>query len=147
MLKTSEVTRTTITMIAILSPDSLRKQPSTCWPRARSFGDVSRKPLKYVIDPFPKPTALFPTPIMSRKRKNAQSTPAAADLPPPRETQSLRPVEKPLSSTRLSQLIYLIAFLSLLLVTFYSWRIVQYKIATGGWWNLVLGQDPSRDGK
>jgi hypothetical protein len=31
-----------------------------------------------------------------------------------------------------------------ILTAFYSWRILQYKTAVGGWWNILLGERPLR---
>ena len=60
-------------------------------------------------------------------------------LPPRRSEPIIRPVSPPLSSTRLSNLIYLLIGLTTLLGAFFSYRIVQYK-ADVGWWNLALGR-------
>ncbi|KAJ6602790.1 hypothetical protein DFH09DRAFT_969145 [Mycena vulgaris] len=65
-----------------------------------------------------------------------------SDLPPKRETPSLQPVSKPLASTRLNRLIYLLLLLSTLLSAYYGYRVVQWKTEVGGWWNLALGKRP-----
>jgi len=61
-------------------------------------------------------------------------------MSPPR---ALRPVSAPLSSTPLSRLIYILITLSVLLISYYSYRGLQYKSAVGGWWNLALGKPPA----
>jgi len=90
-------------------------------------------------------------PVTTRQRKSAQqldtlgetgSNHSASDLPPPRERKGLRPVSKPLSNTRLTNLIYILAITSLLFGGFYAWRITQWKAEAGGWWNLALGKKP-----
>ncbi|KAJ7054206.1 hypothetical protein C8F01DRAFT_499116 [Mycena amicta] len=63
-----------------------------------------------------------------------------SDLPPKREGPALRPVSKPLSSTRLNRLIYLLLLVSTLLSAYYGYRIVQWKTQAGGWWNLASGK-------
>ncbi len=55
----------------------------------------------------------------------------------------LKPVSAPLSSTRLSRLIYLLVLLSAILTVYYSYRVVQWKTEVGGWWNLSTGKRPS----
>ncbi|KJA21765.1 hypothetical protein HYPSUDRAFT_41609 [Hypholoma sublateritium FD-334 SS-4] len=62
------------------------------------------------------------------------------DLPPSRTSDSLRAVSAPLSSTRLSNLIYLLIGLTTLLCAFYTYRVFQYKREVGGWWSLALGR-------
>ncbi|KAJ7741180.1 hypothetical protein DFH07DRAFT_981742 [Mycena maculata] len=64
-----------------------------------------------------------------------------SDLPK-RDTPMLKPVSKPLSSTRLPRLIYLLLILSTLLSAYYGYRVVQWKTEVGGWWNLALGKRP-----
>ncbi len=64
----------------------------------------------------------------------------ADDLPPSRTSDSLRSVSAPLSSTRLSNLIYLLVGLTTLLCAFYTYRLVQYKREVGGWWSLASGR-------
>ncbi|KAK0449038.1 uncharacterized protein EV420DRAFT_1622168 [Desarmillaria tabescens] len=54
----------------------------------------------------------------------------------------MKPVSAPLSSTRLSRLIYLLVVLSAILTAYYSFRIVQWKTEVGGWWNPSTGQRP-----
>ncbi|KAJ7479772.1 hypothetical protein FB451DRAFT_1350919 [Mycena latifolia] len=65
-----------------------------------------------------------------------------SDLPPKREGPSMKPVSKPLSSTRLNRLIYLLILLSTLLSAYYGYRVIQWKTEVGGWWNLALGKRP-----
>ncbi|KAF8175473.1 hypothetical protein K438DRAFT_1608490 [Mycena galopus ATCC 62051] len=65
-----------------------------------------------------------------------------SDLPPKRDAPPLVPVTKPLASTRLNRLIYLLLLLSTLLSAYYGYRIVQWKTDVGGWWNLALGRRP-----
>ncbi|KAF5392527.1 hypothetical protein D9757_002227 [Collybiopsis confluens] len=64
------------------------------------------------------------------------------NLPPKREGKRLQPVNPPLKSIRLSNLIYILVLLSTLLTAFYSYRLVQWKSEVGGWWNLALGKKP-----
>jgi hypothetical protein len=64
----------------------------------------------------------------------------AQNLPPPRKSKPLRHVSKPLSTTRLSRLVYLLVFLSAVLAAYYSWRVLVWKTDVGGWWNLALGR-------
>ncbi|KAJ6629866.1 hypothetical protein B0H10DRAFT_2208438 [Mycena sp. CBHHK59/15] len=71
---------------------------------------------------------------------NASSDPS--NLPPKRQGPLLTPVSKPLQSTRLSRLIYLLLLLSTLLSAYYGYRVVQWKTEVGGWWNLALGKRP-----
>lgn len=54
----------------------------------------------------------------------------------------MKPVSAPLSSTRLSRLIYLLALITTALAAYYSWRVMQWKTEVGGWWNLALGVPP-----
>ncbi|KAK0201240.1 hypothetical protein DFS33DRAFT_1358423 [Desarmillaria ectypa] len=54
----------------------------------------------------------------------------------------IKPVSAPLSSTRLSRLIYVLVVLAAILTAYYSYRIVQWKTEVGGWWNLSVGQRP-----
>ncbi|KAJ6511185.1 hypothetical protein C8R45DRAFT_859051 [Mycena sanguinolenta] len=77
---------------------------------------------------------------MSRTMSNADHE--NSDLPPKRQAPSLTPVSKPLASTRLNRLIYLLLLLSTLLSAYYGYRIVQWKTDVGGWWNLALGKRP-----
>ncbi|KAF7324597.1 hypothetical protein MKEN_00501000 [Mycena kentingensis (nom. inval.)] len=65
-----------------------------------------------------------------------------SNLPPKRKGPALRPVDAPLSKTRLNRLIYLLLLLSTLLSAYYGWRIMQWKTEVGGWWNLALGKKP-----
>ncbi|KAJ7263146.1 hypothetical protein B0H12DRAFT_1201262 [Mycena haematopus] len=65
-----------------------------------------------------------------------------SDLPPKREAPMLVPVSKPLASTRLNRLIYLLLLLSTLLSAYYGYRVVQWKTDVGGWWNLAVGKRP-----
>ncbi|KAF8815060.1 hypothetical protein BYT27DRAFT_7201157 [Phlegmacium glaucopus] len=60
----------------------------------------------------------------------------------PRRSPALTPVSAPLSTTPLSRLIYILITLSMLLISYYSYRGLQYKSAVGGWWNLALGRAP-----
>ncbi|KAF9458101.1 hypothetical protein BDZ94DRAFT_1174328 [Collybia nuda] len=54
-------------------------------------------------------------------------------------------VSPPLSSTRLSRLIYLLALITALLAAYYSYRSIQWKSEVGGWWNLAaVGKRPSQ---
>ncbi|KAF8152374.1 hypothetical protein B0H34DRAFT_724933 [Crassisporium funariophilum] len=83
----------------------------------------------------------------TRKRTSPQSSShsistTAQNMPPPRRSEPLKPVSPPLSSTRLSRLVYILALLTLLLGAYYSYRGLQYKTAVGGWWNLALGRKP-----
>ena len=55
-------------------------------------------------------------------------------------SRALRPVSAPLSSTPLPRLIYILTTLSVLLISYYSYRGLQYKSAVGGWWNGALGR-------
>ncbi|KAJ7487333.1 hypothetical protein B0H11DRAFT_2278893 [Mycena galericulata] len=64
-----------------------------------------------------------------------------SDLPK-RDAPMLKPVDKPLSSTRLPRLIYLLLLLSTLLSAYYGYRVIQWKSEVGGWWNLALGKRP-----
>ncbi|RDB19016.1 hypothetical protein Hypma_014363 [Hypsizygus marmoreus] len=78
-----------------------------------------------------------------RQRASPLSSNAIADnLPPPRTSKPMRQVSAPLTSTRLSRLIYLLALLTSLLLLYYSYRVVQWKTEVGGWWNLALGRHP-----
>ncbi|KAF7334541.1 hypothetical protein MVEN_02284000 [Mycena venus] len=77
---------------------------------------------------------------MSRTMANADHK--NADLPPKRDAPAVTPVSKPLSSTRLPRLIYLLLLLSTLLSAYYGYRVVQWKTEVGGWWNLALGKRP-----
>ncbi|KAJ7220794.1 hypothetical protein GGX14DRAFT_432090 [Mycena pura] len=65
-----------------------------------------------------------------------------SDLPPKREGPALRSVSKPLASTRLNRLIYLLVLLSTLLSAYYGYRALQWKTEVGGWWNFALGRPP-----
>jgi len=60
-------------------------------------------------------------------------------MSPPR---GLLPVSAPFSSTPLSRLIYILITLSILLISYYSYRGLQYKSAVGGWWKMGLGKPP-----
>lgn len=52
-------------------------------------------------------------------------------------------VTAPLSSIRLSRLIYILTTLSILLISYYSYRALQYRSAVGGgWWNIALSRTP-----
>ncbi|KAJ7659309.1 hypothetical protein DFH06DRAFT_1195473 [Mycena polygramma] len=64
-----------------------------------------------------------------------------SDLPQ-RQKPLTTPVSKPLSSTRLTRLIYLLLALSTVLSAYYGYRVVQWKTEVGGWWNLALGRRP-----
>ncbi|KAJ7075248.1 hypothetical protein B0H15DRAFT_917046 [Mycena belliarum] len=64
------------------------------------------------------------------------------NLPPKRTSPSMRNVSKPLESTRLNRLIYLLLLLSTLLSAYYGYRVLQWKTEVGGWWNLALGKRP-----
>ncbi|KAJ6589332.1 hypothetical protein B0H19DRAFT_979557 [Mycena capillaripes] len=64
-----------------------------------------------------------------------------SDLPK-RDAPKLKPVSKPLSSTRLTNLIYLLLLFTTLLSAYYGYRVVQWKTDVGGWWNLALGKRP-----
>ncbi|KAF7361055.1 hypothetical protein MSAN_01136400 [Mycena sanguinolenta] len=77
---------------------------------------------------------------MSRTMSNADHE--NSDLPPKRQAPPLASVSKPLASTRLNRLIYLLLLLSTLLSAYYGYRIVQWKTDVGGWWNLALGKRP-----
>lgn len=91
---------------------------------------------------------------------NDKSRPVNSDdLPPSRKSDTLRSVSPPLSSTRLSNLIYLLVGLTTLLCVFYTYRVVQYKREVGGWWShwsvalgrpqdayTVRGDTPARKG-
>ncbi|KAJ7901056.1 hypothetical protein B0H14DRAFT_3123624 [Mycena olivaceomarginata] len=77
---------------------------------------------------------------MSRTTANADHKDAA--LPPKRQGPLVKPVDKPLASTRLNRLIYLLLLLSTLLSAYYGYRVVQWKTDVGGWWNLALGRRP-----
>jgi hypothetical protein len=55
-------------------------------------------------------------------------------------TRALQPVSAPLSSTPLPRLIYILTTLSILLLSYYSYRGLQYKSAEGGWWDTALGR-------
>ncbi|KAF9475749.1 hypothetical protein BDN70DRAFT_222275 [Pholiota conissans] len=74
-------------------------------------------------------------------REKIQST--AHNLPPSRTSASLRTVSAPLSKLSLSRLIYILAGLTVLLLAFYSYRVVQYKREVGGWWSLAMGKTPA----
>ncbi|KAJ7161955.1 hypothetical protein C8R43DRAFT_991796 [Mycena crocata] len=54
----------------------------------------------------------------------------------------MTPVSKPLESTRLNRLIYLLLLLSTLLSAYYGYRVIQWKTEVGGWWNLAVGKRP-----
>ncbi|KAI5123012.1 hypothetical protein M0805_007633 [Coniferiporia weirii] len=69
-----------------------------------------------------------------------QDTPE--NLVPKRRGKALRPVAKPLTHTRLTNLIYILVGLGALLSAFYGYRIIQWKSEVGGWWNLALGKRP-----
>ncbi|KAJ7711304.1 hypothetical protein B0H14DRAFT_2483233 [Mycena olivaceomarginata] len=77
---------------------------------------------------------------MSRTTANADHKDTA--LPPKRQGPLIKPVDKPLASTRLNRLIYLLLLLSTLLSAYYGYRVVQWKTDVGGWWNLALGRRP-----
>jgi hypothetical protein len=47
----------------------------------------------------------------------------------------MAPVSKPLSSTKLHRLIYLLILLSTLLSAYYGFRVVQWKTEVGGWYD------------
>ncbi|GLB43014.1 hypothetical protein LshimejAT787_1204630 [Lyophyllum shimeji] len=81
-------------------------------------------------------------PSTRKRTTSGSSTATANNLPPPRTSKGLKSVSAPLTHTRLNRLIYLLAFLTTLLVAYYSYRVVQYKSEVGGWWNLALGRPP-----
>ncbi|KAJ7364552.1 hypothetical protein DFH08DRAFT_839526 [Mycena albidolilacea] len=62
---------------------------------------------------------------MSRTTANADHKDTA--LPPKRQGPLIKPVDKPLASTRLNRLIYLLLLLSTLLSAYYGYRVVQWK--------------------
>jgi hypothetical protein len=68
---------------------------------------------------------------MSRTTANADHKDTA--LPPKRQGPLVKPVDKPLASTRLNRLIYLLLLLSTLLSAYYGYRVVQWKTDVGGW--------------
>ena len=43
---------------------------------------------------------------------------------------------------RSSRLIYILITLSILLISYYSYRGLQYKSTLGGWWNIALDTTP-----
>jgi len=68
--------------------------------------------------------------------ENIQAT--ANNLPPPRRSPIMRAVSPPLSSTRLSNLIYLLVGLTTLLAAFLAYQTVQHKADFGSWWNFFV---------
>ena len=68
--------------------------------------------------------------------ENIQST--TDNLPPPRRAPIMRTVSAPLSSTRLSNLIYLLVGLTTVLGAFLSYRTGHHKAGVGSWWNIVF---------
>lgn len=83
---------------------------------------------------------------MSTRTRQNSSPPkqehSAKDLPPPRTRKGLKSVSKPLSNTRLTDIIYILAGISILITGFYAYRITQWKSEAGGWWNLAVGKRP-----
>ena len=78
----------------------------------------------------------------TRQRRTAPAN-SSSDLPPPRSRKkALRPVQKPLSNTRLTSVIYILVATSVLLGAFYAYRITVWKTEVGGWWNLMVGKKP-----
>ncbi|TBU23678.1 hypothetical protein BD311DRAFT_742267 [Dichomitus squalens] len=74
-------------------------------------------------------------------KKSVVNSPS--DLPPPRECKAVRDdVPLPFSRTPLHRFNYYLALFALLLMVFYSWRMLQWKAEYGGWWNLALGHRP-----
>ena len=67
----------------------------------------------------------------------------SSDLPPRRgQHKPLRPVSPPLAHTPLHRFNYALALAAAALLAFYAWRLLQWKAAVGGWWNLALGHRP-----
>jgi hypothetical protein len=65
----------------------------------------------------------------------------SANLPAKRTTQSLQSVSAPLYNTRLSNLIYLLVSLSVVLTFYFGFRAAEWKVPE---WRLALGMSPSR---
>lgn len=80
----------------------------------------------------------------TRSRANPQ--PGGNDLLnndlPKRRGKALQPVSRPLKNTSLNTVIYWLAAITLLISTFYAYRLTQWKAEAGGWWNLALGKRP-----
>lgn len=66
----------------------------------------------------------------------------SSDLPPPRDRKGLRPVSPPLSNVPIRKFNYYLALFAVLALALYTWRILQWKIEAGSWWNLALGKRP-----
>jgi hypothetical protein len=88
------------------------------------------------------PGGLASPPGDSTKDEKIQST--SDNLPPDRVSASLRTVSPPLSTVKLSRLIYLLVGLIVLMLAYYSYRVVQYKQEVGGWWSLAMGKTPAQ---
>ncbi|CAK5273425.1 unnamed protein product [Mycena citricolor] len=72
----------------------------------------------------------------------SRNTEGNADLPTRKEPLLRTDVKKPLASTRLNRLIYLLILLSTAMSAYYTYRVVQWKTDVGGWWNLAMGVRP-----
>ncbi|KAI0820907.1 hypothetical protein BC628DRAFT_1329274 [Trametes gibbosa] len=75
-------------------------------------------------------------------RSETSAVKSPDDLPPPRDRHGIRPVSPPFSHTPLHRFNYYIALLAAGAFAFYAWRLLQWKAAVGGWWNLALGKSP-----
>ncbi|TFK51277.1 hypothetical protein OE88DRAFT_1597341, partial [Heliocybe sulcata] len=65
---------------------------------------------------------------------------SAEDLPPPRERKGLKPVSPPGSNVDFNTFIYRMAAVGLLVFAFYGYRLWNWKLEAGSWWNLATGK-------
>lgn len=97
----------------------------------------------YIVFKNPKPFKTLPyfdqKAMSTRKRKTSYSL-TNSSLPPPRKGKAIATDKTtlPFSNVKFNTFIYILSGLALAFISFNAWRLLQLKIAAGGWWNLVL---------
>ncbi|KAF8577509.1 hypothetical protein K439DRAFT_1250523, partial [Ramaria rubella] len=65
-------------------------------------------------------------------------------LPPTRKGKATakHKTNLPFSRVRFNTFIYILSGIAFAFIAFNVWRMLQWKTAAGGWWNLALGKRP-----
>ncbi|KAF8509893.1 hypothetical protein BU17DRAFT_55876 [Hysterangium stoloniferum] len=85
--------------------------------------------------------------MSTRKRNNNFTTKpdiVDSDLPRRGKVTGKHKTHLPGSKIAFGKFIYLLSALLFAFIVYNVWRLVQYKTAVGGWWNLALGRGHSQ---